>query len=116
MELLVCVVNEEGKLEDILSGLLQLGVTGATVVNSHGMARHLTQALVFAGLQDVLARARLENSTIFSVIETEEMVQDAINMIRDVCGDLSAPGTGILFTIPLNRVIGLSRPGGSSPG
>jgi len=116
MELLVCVVNEEGKLEDILSGLLQLGVTGATVVNSHGMARHLTQAPVFAGLQDLLARARLQNSTIFSVIETEEKLQAAIDMIRDVCGDLSAPGTGILFTIPLNRVVGLSQPGGSSPG
>ncbi len=116
MELLVCVVNEEGKLEDILSGLLQLGVTGATVVSSHGMARHLTQAPVFAGLQDLLARARLENSTIFSVIETEEKLQAAIDMIRDVCGDLSAPGTGILFTIPLNRVVGLSQPGGSSPG
>jgi len=112
MELLVCVVNEEGKLEDILSGLAELGVTGATILDSHGMARHLTQAPVFAGLQDLLARARPQNSTIFSVIESEEMLQAAIHMITEVCGDMSVPGTGILFTVPLNRVAGLRRPEG----
>jgi hypothetical protein len=76
------------------------------------MAHHLTQAPVFAGLQDLLARARPQNSTIFSVIESEERLRAAINMITEVCGDMSVPGTGILFTVPLNRVVGLRQPEG----
>jgi nitrogen regulatory protein PII len=109
MELLVCVINQEGKLEEVLSRLVELRVSGATVVNSWGMARHLTQTPVFAGLQDLLSRAHPENSTIFSVIESQEKLKAAIDMIMEVCGDMSAAGTGILFTVPLNRVVGLRQ-------
>ena len=107
MELLVCVINDEEKLDDILSGLLELGVTGATVLNSRGMARHIPEAPVFAGLKDVMAGARPQNATIFSVIESREQLEAAIEMIKNVCGDLTAPGTGILFTLSLNQVIGI---------
>ena len=108
MELLVCVINEEDKLNNILSGFVELGVTGATVLNSHGMARHLPEAPVFAGLKDLMSGARPQNTTVFSVIESKEKLDAAIGMIRNVCGDLSAPGTGILFTLSLNQVIGMS--------
>ncbi|UCG86860.1 MAG: hypothetical protein JSW71_23690 [Gemmatimonadota bacterium] len=116
MELLVCVINEDDKLESILSGLLELGVTGATVISSHGMARHLTQAPAVAGLQDLLSRARPQNTTIFSVIDSKETLQAAMDMIAEVCGDMTVPDTGILFTVPLNRVIGLSQRRGSESG
>ena len=108
MELLVCVINEEDRLNDILSGFVELGVTGATVLNSHGMARHLPEAPVFAGLKDLMSGARPQNTTVFSVIESKEKLDAAIAMIQNVCGDLSAPGTGILFTLSLNQVIGMS--------
>jgi len=36
--LLVCVVNRDEKLESILYGFLELGVTGATVLHSEGMS------------------------------------------------------------------------------
>jgi hypothetical protein len=42
------------------------------------------------------------------VIESKEKLDAAIEMILNVCGDLSAPGTGILFTLSLNQVIGMS--------
>jgi hypothetical protein len=29
-------------------------------------------------------------------------------MVQEVCGDLTAPGTGILFTVPVSRVVGLA--------
>ena len=66
MELLVCVVNRDDKLEEILSGFLKLGVTGATVINSEGMGRVLSQEVpVFAGLQALMSRSRPQNTTIF---------------------------------------------------
>jgi hypothetical protein len=45
---------------------------------------------------------------VFSVIETKEKLDAAIAMICEKCGDLDDPGTGILFTVPVSRAIGLA--------
>ncbi len=109
MELLVCVVNREEKLEEILSGFLELGVTGATVIHSEGMGKVLSQEVpVFAGLQTLMSRSRPQNTTILSVIESPEVMNSAIKMVQDVCGDFGEPSTGIIFAVPLSRVVGLA--------
>jgi nitrogen regulatory protein PII len=114
MELLVCVINQEEKLDDILSGFLELGITGATVINSAGMGHVLTQDVpIFAGLQALVSRARPQNVTIFSVIDSKEKLEAAIALVQEICGDLSAPATGILFTVPVSRVVGLAPELGS---
>lgn len=114
MHLLVCVINEEEKLNDILSGFVELGVTGATVIRSEGMGHVLAEeAPVFAGLQSLVSRTRPQNSTIFSVIESDGTLDAAIDMIQEVCGGLHKPATGILFTLPVDRVIGLAPELGS---
>ena len=110
MELLVCVVNRDEKLEQILSGFLELGVTGATVLHSEGMGRVLSQEVpVFAGLQTLMSRSRPQTTTILSVIESPQVLQRAVDMVQEVCGSFDEPSTGIIFAIPLNRVIGLAQ-------
>ncbi|NLG60829.1 MAG: hypothetical protein GX539_01180 [Candidatus Cloacimonetes bacterium] len=108
MQLLVCVINQENKLDDILSGFLELGITGATVISSEGMARVLSHDVpVFAGLQTLISRARPQNQTIFSVME-DEKVEGALELLKEVCGNFADPATGIAFTLPVNRVVGLA--------
>ena len=107
MELLVCVVNREEKLEEVLSGFLELGVTGATVIHSEGMGRVLSQEVpVVAGLQTLMSLSRPQNTTILSVIESPEVMDSAIKMVQDVCGDFDGHSTGIIFTVPLSSEIG----------
>jgi nitrogen regulatory protein P-II 1 len=109
MQLLVAVVNDLQKLDEILAGLLDLGVRGATVIASEGMGMRLSNDIpLFARLQTPLTRARPENRTIFSVVH-EERVDSVMALLQRVCGDLTDPGTGIAFTIPLDRVVGLAR-------
>jgi len=108
MHLLIAVVNDPEKLDEILSGYLELGITGATIINSEGMGRVLSHDIpIFAGLQTLISRSRPQNRTIFSVIE-DEKVEPAIALLQEVCGDLAAPATGIAFTLPLDRVVGLA--------
>ncbi|MDT8340200.1 MAG: hypothetical protein RQ751_01690 [Longimicrobiales bacterium] len=108
MQLLVAVVNDPDKLDEILSGFLELGITGATVIGSEGMGRLLTHDIpIFAGLQSLIAGSRPRNRTIFSVV-SEEKVAPAFALLQDVCGNLAAPATGIAFSIPLDRVVGLA--------
>jgi nitrogen regulatory protein P-II 1 len=109
MQLLIAVINQEEKLDDILAGFLELGITGATVIRSEGMGRMLAQDIpIFAGLQSLLSRARPQNSTVFSVIKEEAKVNGAISLLQEICGDLNDPATGIAFTLPVNRVVGLA--------
>ena len=109
MQLLIAVINQEEKLDDILAGFLELGITGATVIRSEGMGRMLAQDIpIFAGLQSLLSRARPQNSTVFSVIKEESKVNGAISLLQEICGDLNDPATGIAFTLPVNRVVGLA--------
>jgi hypothetical protein len=112
MDLLVLVLGQEEILDSIMAGFVELGITGATIIESRGMARQLsegaTPAPVFAGLQELLKRSQPQSKTVFSVVETREKLDAAIEMIKDKCGDMTRPGTGILFTLPVGHVVGLA--------
>jgi hypothetical protein len=109
MELLVVVVNEEEKLDPILAGFLELGITGATVIQTEGMGRLLSQDIpIFAGLQTLISRSRPRNRTLFSVIDDPEKTRRAFELLADICGDLDDPATGIAFTVPVTRAVGLA--------
>lgn len=108
MQLLITVINDPEKLDEILSGYLELGITGATIVNSEGMGRLLSHDIpIFAGLQTLITRSRPQNRTVLSVV-TDDKVEPALALLQDVCGNLDAPATGIAFTVPVGRVVGLA--------
>ena len=109
LELLVCVINQDEKLEELLAGFLKMGVTGATVIRSEGMGRLLRDDVpIFAGLQSLMSQSRPQNTTVMSVIEAPHPLEEAITLVQQVLGDLNNPSTGILFTLPVNRVVGLA--------
>lgn len=109
LQLLVAVINDEEHLDEVLAGFLELGITGATVVPSEGMARVLSQDIpIFAGLQTLMSRARPRNHTVFSVVRGDGKVDAALELLQEVCGRLDEPATGIAFTLPVSRVEGLA--------
>jgi nitrogen regulatory protein PII len=106
--LLVAVINDPEKLDEILSGFLELGVTGATIISSEGMGRLLSHDIpIFAGLQTLISGSRPQNRTIFSVVP-ENLVDASLELLQEVCGNLAAPATGIAFVLPVDRVVGLA--------
>lgn len=108
MQLLIAVINHVEQVDDILAGFVELGITGATVVNSEGMGHVLSHDVpIFAGLRSLTARSRPSNQTVLSVVD-DEKVDAAITLIQEVCGSLDSPGAGIVFTLPVSRVVGLA--------
>ena len=108
MQLLVAVINHEECVDDILAGFVEIGITGATVIESKGMGRVLSQDVpIFAGLQMLNTRSRSANRTLFCVAD-DEKIDAAVRMIEETCGDLKSAGQGILFTLPVARVVGLA--------
>jgi nitrogen regulatory protein PII len=107
MKLLVLFLNKVEKLEEVLEGYLEVGVTGATVVDSVGMGHILSEEVpIFAGLRFMFAGAKPHNKTVFSVIR-DEKEEEVIRLLQKILGDLNQPGTGIVFTFSLDRVEGL---------
>lgn len=108
MTLLVFICNNPEKLEEVLEGYLEVGVTGATVIDSLGMGHILSADVpIFAGFQSLFSAAGAYNKTILSVIKEPEKLQATMDMIEEVCGELGAPGVGIAFTIDVDNVRGL---------
>ena len=106
--LLVAVINDPEKLDEILSGFLEMGVTGATIIGSEGMGRLLSHDIpIFAGLQTLLSGSRPQNRMIFSVVP-EHLVDPTLELLQEVCGNLASPATGIAFVLPVDRVVGLA--------
>ncbi len=107
MKLLVLILNKVEKLEEVLEGFLEVGVTGATIIESIGMGHIISQEVpIFAGLRFMFAGAKPHNKMVFSVI-TDDKEEPAIKVLKKILGDLGQTGTGIVFTVPLDRVEGL---------
>ena len=107
MKLLILILNKVEKLEEVLEGFLEVGISGATVIESVGMGQIISEEVpIFAGLRFMFAGAKPHNKTIFSVIK-DEKEDSVIRILKKILGDLNEPGTGIVFTLSLDRVEGL---------
>jgi len=108
MKLLVFVLNNEEFLEEVLEAYVEAGITGATIVDSEGMGRFLAYEVpLFAGFKEFMKGNRPYNKTILSVVRDETTIQRARDLIDPVIGGLDNPGTGIMFTVPVDWVSGL---------
>jgi nitrogen regulatory protein PII len=38
----------------------------------------------------------------------DDLIDSVISLIQESCGDLDKPATGIIFTLPVDRVVGLA--------
>jgi len=111
MKLFVLVLNKTEYLSKILEGFLEIGIQGATVIDSTGMGQTLSttcKGSIFGGLRHLFEDCRVHNITIFSVLD-ETKVKEAKKVVNDVAGDIKNPGTGIIFTLPLDSVSGLAE-------
>lgn len=110
MQLLVAVINHAELLDGVLAGFQELGLSGATVLESRGMARLLSRDVpLFAGITELRTASRAENRTVLCVVD-DVRADAAIAMIESVIGGFNAPGAGIAFTVPVSRVVGLRAP------
>ena len=109
MKLVVFVLNNTDKLDELMVELSEAGIRGATIIESSGMAQVLTHSgeddPLIAYLRSIVDPSKDNNKTILFVSEEEEIVT-----IREVIKkDLSEPQTGILFTIPVDFTDGIKK-------
>ncbi len=107
MKLAVLILNQEEHLESLLEGYIEIGVTGATIIDSIGMGHILsTDVPIFAGLRFMFAGSRPYNKTILSIIKKEK-VEPLKKLVEKILGPLVESGNGILFFVDISDVVGL---------
>jgi len=110
---LVMVLDDPSLLDRVLEAWLEAGVRGITVLDSTGVEGARRRAngkdvKTFLGYSRLPHTDQHSHYTLFTIID-DETVQRVVPASEAIVGDLDAPHTGILFTLPVNQVWGLSE-------
>lgn len=109
MKMLVLVLNDENMVDDILLGLKQIGIKGATVIDSIGMGGILGLRIPFFPKSNQFVRIQKpDNKTIFTVIDDDNLLQKAVDMLKAQL-QLEKPGTGFMFVVPVLEAYGTAE-------
>ena len=111
MQVFVFVLNRTEHLEHLLQEFTDHGLTGATVLDSKGMARILhseDEMPIFYGLRAIMEPEHRSSKTIFMVLP-DEQVEVARRIVNQVTGGLDHPDSGIMFAAPITFAEGLVK-------
>ncbi len=111
--LVVFVLDNLEQCPAILDAWEEAGVPGVTILESTGLGR-LRGVLqddlpLFPSLRDLLVSRELHHRTLFTVIEDEATLERVIAATERVIGDFTRHHTGLLFVVPVVRVLGLEK-------
>lgn len=109
MYALFIVLNEIDYLEDILSGFVENKISGATILDSQGMGSAIANSdnediPFFSKFRMLIGDSHPYSKTIFTVLESEIMVDKTVEVVREVVADIEDSGIGFMFTVPIAKV------------
>lgn len=111
MHVLFITLNDGRCIKEILNRMKALGVKGATIIDTMGSGRYIESGFgempLIGGFMNTLNLGIVHNKTIFSVMESTEMVKKVADAVEEILGgDMEIPGTGIMFSFPVGMVRG----------
>lgn len=110
-KLLVCIVNDPHKTDDLLKAWVDVGIPGATILDSYGLIqRHegfRDDLPLFPSLGNLLRGNEEPHALVFSVVGDGFDVPALVRATESILGKLDDPHTGILFLLPVLQAWGL---------
>ncbi|MDO5725837.1 MAG: P-II family nitrogen regulator [Tissierellia bacterium] len=112
MKALFIVINDAKKLTEVSKALREAGFTGGTVLHSEGLynnyERFGEQPYSSHSLIYMLNQGKPLNKVVFLIME-DERVEAAKTAVRSVIKDFNKDNVGIMFTMPILDVEGLTH-------
>ncbi len=106
VKLLVIVLDQPELVDELVTGFLDLGVQGATVVESRGMGQIIRQDMpIFAGLSSLFPSST--GSRMILSVMPETMVEKVFQLTEEVVGQLDRPNSAVCFTVPVEQFRGI---------
>ena len=109
-ELLVIILDDIDKLPAMLDALHEAGVSGMTLLSSIGgyRARTWLDEIGLSGLHKMFGTPELRRRTLLTVMKADQ-IDRAIAAAELALGGFDRENSGILFTLPVRRVLGLHK-------
>jgi nitrogen regulatory protein P-II 1 len=112
--LVVMIIDNPDDCPRVLEAWREVGVNGATILESTGMGRLIGSGLrddlpLIPSLSSFLEMREEPHRTVFSVVKEQSTVDQMVTAAQTIIGDLNKPHTGILFVLPVLQVYGLDR-------
>lgn len=102
--LVVLIARDEASFDPLVNGLLDVGITGATVLESRGLAAVVREDMpIFAGLAALLP-SRTGSKVVLSLLDVDHVAA----VRRFVQNDLQPHERPIVIVLPVESVEGLS--------
>lgn len=110
--MVMLIINNLEQVPDVLDTWEEAKVPGITILNSTGLGAVRRAAFrddtpLMPTLSDLFRSQEHHHRTIFTVVEGEELVDTLVERTRKVLGDLNQPENGVLFVLPVARVVGI---------
>ncbi|HEX6304897.1 MAG TPA: CBS domain-containing protein [Anaerolineales bacterium] len=111
IHLLVVILEDLSKMPDLMKAWKRIGVPGTTILQSMGgfHAETWLQRLGLGGISRLVDQAEVRQRTLLSLIEGEDLLELAMAEADEVVGGFDRPHSGILFTLPVGRALGLKK-------
>jgi nitrogen regulatory protein P-II 1 len=106
MKLAVIFLHKIEFLEDLLTAFLEIGVSGATILDSVGMGHIISQNIpIFAGLREAFAGSSPLNKIILIVLEAP-MIDRVAEVLEDICSNADGSKGYFLVSLSIDTLFG----------
>lgn len=110
MFMIFFVLDDPDRLDEILERWEQVGIRGATIIESTGIHR-MRRKLIPMRYTFFTGREEEGHITLFVIVEDRAAVESALAACEAIVGNLDLPNTGVFAAWPLALVKGLPVPG-----
>lgn len=107
---LFIIIDDQGRVDEVLEVLLACEIRGATIIETQGMAKALSNRIpLFAGLREIASNEHQRNKTIFAISKHPEKVDKAMEIIAEKFNNFSEASSGGMFVVPVVKMVGLGK-------
>lgn len=110
MFMLMMVLDDSARLNDVLQAWMDAGVRGVTILESTGVNRVFQRKdpqPMFAGFSQIFGSGRVGHNTLFAVVDDMATAEAAVAATEAIIGALRQPNTGIIFALPVLKAWGM---------
>jgi len=107
MFMIMFVLDDIQFADAILESWSKVGVSGATIIESSGLHRHLKKIVPMRYSFDSGDSEEFGNLTFFVMVDNDKLVNSCLESIEKIVGDLNQPNTGIFSAWPLSTIKGI---------
>jgi nitrogen regulatory protein P-II 1 len=112
MYMIFLVLDDPDQANAVINSWDQVGIQGATIIESTGIHRHLQHLIPMRYLFHTHNDAEEGNLTIFAIVDDMDTVNKCLEVTEIITGNLDDLHTGVFTAWPLSIVKGLPHKSG----